>query len=400
MSRSTPEQLLISIRGAKQTGKSSLQRRMCGKPFPETYTPTTITQARVINFAPKTKPGTVVAITLLDVVSMNARITATSHGLPHGVIVIYNPAVKETVDYAMSVIQETPRTIPIALLTNFQDVATADLHPRFRNFTQRCYAIGSSMKTNLGLVELAKWLELPFALSIYNNYKSMHTLAVKEIKRLNSMFDPANPRVRVGVDPDGDNDDGFWSDDDTNLVTQVKRTRRHGQGRQPVREIPDLDNIQLYAPKAAAEQPAEPKEEDELMQAIIQTASKSKRVIGLDEIDFDKEPERLLQVQQAQQAQVQQPKIPTISQPQPQQRERKHVHKHKHRSRQSRKRDGDVMALPAAAPIKPQGPVFRPTSQMRQDIPLARASHGPMTQTHAAQAAPAPSVHHNDYDTI
>lgn len=402
MSRSTPAQLLISIRGAKQTGKSSLQRRMCGKQFEEAYAPTTITQARVINFSPKSKPGTVVSITLLDVVSNNPRISATSHGLPHGVIVMYNPAVKESVDYAMSVIHETPRAIPIALLTNFQDVATADLHPRFRNLTQRCYAIGSSMKTNLGLAELAKWLELPFALSIYNGYKSMHALAVKEIKRLNSMFDPANPRVRVGVDPDGDNDDAFWSDDDTNLVTQVKKARRQ-HGRQRVKEIPDLENIQLYAPKPASEQPApEAKDEDELMQAIIQTASKTKRVVGLDEIDFDKEPERLLQAQQMQQMQqaqlAQQPRIPTLSQPQ--QRERKHVHKHKHRSRQSRKRDGELPGLPAAAPIKPPAPVFRPTSQMRQDIPLARASHGAVSHTPGVQAAPPPSSQHNDYDTI
>lgn len=393
-----PPQLLISIRGAKQTGKSSLQRRMCGKPFTEEYSATTITQARVINFAPKTKPGTVVAITLLDVVSMNARIAATSHGLPHGVIVIYNPAVKETVDYALSVIQETPRNIPIALLTNFQDVATADLHPRFRPYVQRCFTIGSSMKTNLGLAELARWLELPFALSIYASYKQMHTHAQKEIKRLNAMFDPANPRVRVGVNPDGDNDDAFWSDDDTNLLSQVKKTRR--QARTRMKELPDLENIQLYAPKPAEAVPEE-KEEDELMQAIIQTAAKSKRVVGLDEIDFDKEPERLAQIQQMRQPpQVvqQQPKIPTLAQQPP--KERKHVHKHKHRSRGSRKRDVDLPVLPAAAPLRPPAPVFRPTSQMRQDIPLSRAIHGVVGNSPTTQVeAPAPAQH-NGYDTI
>ena len=393
-------QLLIAIRGAKQTGKSSLQRRMCGKPFVETYTATSITQARTMRWVPRTKAGMVVTITLLDVVSMNPRVTATSQGMPHGVIVIYNPAEKDSIDYALKMIRETARNIPIALLTNFQDVVTTDLHPKFRSLTKRCFPIGTSMKTNLGLAELAKWLELPFALNIYNTYHNLYTMATKEVKRLNSMFDPENPKVRVGVVQDMDDEDGFWSDDDTNLASQIKRTRRQqGKTSAKRKELPDLENIQMYAPKQELAMESQKtqigvKDDDDLMQAIIQTAASSKRVIGLDEIDFDKEHERRPQIVPP--TAPSQVKVPTVTNVV--RKERKHVHKHKHRSKQKRRNDS---FLPGAAPIRPQGAVFRPASQMRQDIPLAShiPQNTPMENT-VTQPQPPARFQHSDYNML
>jgi hypothetical protein len=70
----------------------------------------------------------------VDVVSMNARLGISGEGAPQGIIVMYDPRSQESVNYARQVIEATPSTIPIALLTNFQDIITADTHPVFRDF--------------------------------------------------------------------------------------------------------------------------------------------------------------------------------------------------------------------------------------------------------------------------
>lgn len=397
-------QLLISIRGAKKTGKSSLQKRMCGKAVPETYTPTSITQTRTTHWTPRGKVGSTVTLTLLDVVSSNARVTATAHGMPHGVIVLYDPRDQESVNYAHQVIEETPRSIPIALLTNFQDVITADLHPLFRNYSERCYCISSSMVTNLGLAELAHWLELPLALNVYNAYHTLHTSCDREITRLKAMFTPGTHQVRVGMNPDAEDDLGFWSDDDTNLDSQVRKTLRRDKKRKK-KELPDLDNIQLYAPPptAARTEKGEDEDVDELMKAIIQTASTSKKVVGLDEIDFDNDQA----AQAAARARVtplpqSQVRIPTLSAAPPPQapapRESKEKrHKHHHRKSSSRRRDEPLQIQ--AAPLRPPAPVFRQPQQMI-NAPLKANAQSLYQRPVPAMQTAAPPPPRGDYDTI
>ncbi|OHT17006.1 hypothetical protein TRFO_12693 [Tritrichomonas foetus] len=284
-------ELLILIRGGKRTGKTSLLKRMSGRPVSENYEASTITQTTTIRWKPESKPSTTVSITLLDVVSMNPRLTTTAHGTPHGIIVIYDPRDSESVTYAAHVIENTPTNIPVALLTNFQDLITADLHPTLRPFTNRCHSIASSMVTNLGLAELSHWLELPLALNIYNSYSKLFKHTTKEISRLKSMFAPGNANRVINLNAPKDEDDGFWSDDDNrnsfqkfskapnlqNITLYANNNNVNNNGLPEIRSVPELTDNTGPIDK-----------DDELMQAIIQTASRSKTIIGKDEIDYDR----------------------------------------------------------------------------------------------------------------
>ena len=224
-------ELLIIIRGFRKTGKTSLLNLMSGKQQTSTYVATTLTQTSTMNWTPPSSPESRVNITLMDVVSMSANVSNTTHGVPNGIIVMYDPRDSESVSYAAKVIEETKPTIPIAILTNFQDVITASIHPILNNYKRRCYGIETSMVTNLGLEELNKWLELPWRLGIRNSYQNLINYVTKEILRLNSIFLPGvNRRLKTvtkkdkknnenGIVEDGlisNENEGFWSDEDDN----------------------------------------------------------------------------------------------------------------------------------------------------------------------------------------
>ncbi|KAK8852768.1 Rab-like protein 6 [Tritrichomonas musculus] len=271
-------ELLILIRGDKKTGKTSLLKRMSGRPFTEQYEPSTITQTTTIKWRPDNNSGSAVSITLLDVVSMNPRLTTTAHGTPQGIIVIYDPRESNSVNYAVQLIENTPSNIPIALLTNFQDVITADLHPLLRPFTDRCYAISSSMCTNLGLSELSHWLQLPLSLNVYQAYKKLLDHTNREVTRLKSMFAPGNVNRVINLNVIKDEDDGFWSDDDKNPIQMFTKPKSQASNMLPeIQQIPELTDNTGPIDK-----------DDELMSAIIQTASNQKTIIGKDEIEYEK----------------------------------------------------------------------------------------------------------------
>jgi hypothetical protein len=245
--------LLIMIRGFKKVGKTCLLRRMTGQAITETYVPTAITQQSTSIWRPK---GRRVSLTLLDVVSVSPRLSTSSHGVPHGVILMYDPRTPESVSYAADVIAHTSTTIPIAILTNFQDLITADLHPSLGDFSNRCVSIVSSMTTNLGLVELSRWLELPLSLNVFCFYRSALKDATSEIARLRNLFATGRKQVSqtrsVAVAPRplliDSNDDGFWSDDD-------HRSPRQSQNRRE-----EYEEIQMYASPEQAPVLAKPPE--------------------------------------------------------------------------------------------------------------------------------------------
>lgn len=327
-------ELLILIRGDKRTGKTSLLKRMSGRPFTEEYEASTITQTTTIKWRPDSNSDSFVSITLLDVVSMNPRLTTTAHGAPQGIIVIYDPRDSSSVNYAVQLIENTPSNIPIALLTNFQDLITADLHPSLRKFTDRCYAISSSMCTNLGLAELSHWLQLPLSFNIFNAYKKLLTHTNKEITRLKSMFAPGNVNRVINLNVAKDDDDGFWSDDEKNPIQMFAKPRNQSVNNLPeIQQIPELTDNTGPIDK-----------DDELMSAIIQTASKQKTVIGKDEIDYENYS---LQNQQPPQNQQQKTTLPLVVGQQQQGTERKrHRHssknngeKRRHHHKSSRKND-------------------------------------------------------------
>lgn len=149
------KEMLVLIRGYKQSGKAQLVKRMMAQPFKVEYEPTTITQTQQISWTSKNKQGEKIIITLLDVVSPNALITSTAQGNPNGIIVMYDPRDNNSLQYAIDVIEQTPKNIPLAVLSNFQNIIPTDMHPKLAYLSHRFYHISSSMKTNLGLLEVA-----------------------------------------------------------------------------------------------------------------------------------------------------------------------------------------------------------------------------------------------------
>ena len=289
---------------------------MSGRAFTEEYEASTITQTTTIKWRPSNDSDSFVSITLLDVVSMNPRLTTTAHGAPQGIIVMYDPRDVNSVNYAVQLIENTPSNIPIALLTNFQDLITADLHPSLRKFTDRCYPIPSSMCTNLGLAELSHWLQLPLSLNIFHAYKKLLAHTNKEITRLKSMFAPGNVNRVINLNIAKDDDDGFWSDDEKNPIQMFAKPKNQQNNNLPeIQQVPELTDNTGPLDK-----------DDELMTAIIQTASKQKTVIGKDEIDYDNLVSRGQQSPQFQQIQLNAPQ--TIQQ-QPITEKKRHRHSSK-----------------------------------------------------------------------
>jgi hypothetical protein len=127
-----------------------------------------------------------------------------------------DPRTQESVTYALRVIEETPSNLPVLLFANFQDVPDIpDIGPTFARFSDRCVQIPSSMVTNLGLVELSRWLDLPLAARVYRVYLQLHQETDREIQRLQSMFAPGRQKSHSPAY------DSFWSDGEAAMRAEV-----------------------------------------------------------------------------------------------------------------------------------------------------------------------------------
>ena len=300
-------ELLILIRGSKQSGKSSLAKRMTAKPFETEYQPTTITQTHQIPWSSKTNPEEKITITLLDVVSPNALLTSTAQGNPNGIIVMYDPRDQQSLQYAIDVIEQTPDNIPLCVLTNFQDIIPTDMHPKLDYLSHKFYHVSGSMKTNLGLVEIAQWLEYPRAQMRANVYQQLLTQSTREIQRLYELFSPGGPGEHYPLsntfngdiilnEPDAE---GFWSSDDEVESPQEKRRKKHKRGDKKKKETTQSSHnpavirkkrpsIDVTVPKSQRRESLPPEnEDDDLMNGIVEAARTAKGVKGKDEIDYD-----------------------------------------------------------------------------------------------------------------
>ena len=91
------------------------------------------------------------------------------------------------------------------------------------------------------------------------------------------MFAPGNINRVINLNAHKDDDDGFWSDDDKNPIQMFAKPKNQSNNNLPeIQQIPELTDNTGPIDK-----------DDELMTAIIQTASKQKTIIGKDEIEYD-----------------------------------------------------------------------------------------------------------------
>ena len=297
--------------GSKQSGKTSLARRMTAKPFEIEYQPTAITQTHQIPWASSINPEEKLIITLLDVVSPNAVLTTTAHGNPSGIIVMYDPRDQQSLQYAIDVIQQTPNNVPLCVLTNFQDIIPTDMHPKLDHLANKFYHVSGSMKTNLGLVEIAKWLEFPRAQMRVNVYQQLLTQSTREIQRLLELFSPGEPGDHQSLSKtfNGDmilnepDDEGFWSSDDEVETPQEKtRRKKHKRGEKRKRDSNPNEQtshnpavikkkrpgFDVIVPKSQRRDSLPPEnEDDDLMNGIVEAARTAKGIKGKDEIDYD-----------------------------------------------------------------------------------------------------------------
>ncbi|KAK8882954.1 Rab-like protein 6 [Tritrichomonas musculus] len=183
-------ELLIVIRGQRNTGKTSLVQRMQGLPFSNDYTPTkTLSAAEFIWSSPKSEK---VRITLWDVVErallpsdLDEKIeypdatTVDTYKRADGLVIMIDTRYPDTIKLATQVLRDAPDHIPIVVFSNFQDAndAVPTIPKPIKQYIERFSFIAGSMKSNLGLDGLNRWLSLPLAKSkstLYlNKYKSL-----------------------------------------------------------------------------------------------------------------------------------------------------------------------------------------------------------------------------------
>jgi GTPase SAR1 family protein len=266
-------EFLLLIRGYKKTGKSTLIKRMKSKPFSESYVPTSVTQIEKIRFFPENDHE--VSIVLMEAITQNPVIEKTQYGNPSGLVLLYNPQNIETVKFCLKIISSFNQFFPIALISNFYDQHSLEIHPSLKSLQEKAYHISMSLKTNYGLKELSNWLKFVHSFHIRNFYLNLLQQTEKEIehisssdfessslytehklsanlkkssstKRLRNRNHPSNihskkqldlkeVQKKVGVesfwndDELKGSDDSFWNDSTNTTMVQIKHDNLHEQ---------------------------------------------------------------------------------------------------------------------------------------------------------------------------
>ena len=196
-------QMLIVIHGSRKTGKSSLLRRMNGLDLISGYNPTKFMKASEITWNPISQPGKTIKVNVWDVVDKaieddNSTQKNRTKQLPDastvdtfkradGIIVIYDPRNEETIKYAQSIIEQAKPDTPLIILANFTDLLENKnyVHPLMESYSEKYYHLNTSMTQNLGLTEIATWLDLPMYISLRKIYEIN---LEEEGKRLNVLL--------------------------------------------------------------------------------------------------------------------------------------------------------------------------------------------------------------------
>lgn len=178
-------EILIVIRGSRKTGKTSLLRRMKAIPFQSTYKPTRFLQSSDIIWNPISRPNEAIRIFVWDVVDKALQVDPSikmtkqypdasntdTLSRADGIIVMYDNRNEDSAQYAASVIQEAPPETPLIVLANFCDeIEHNHVHPVLTPLENKFYHISTSMKNNIGLAELATWLDYPMNASLQKLY--------------------------------------------------------------------------------------------------------------------------------------------------------------------------------------------------------------------------------------
>lgn len=200
ITKRTPiDHITISIRGSRKTGKTSLVTRMQAKKMYPDYSATPIMSATEVMWKSITKENELISITIWDVVDKAIRhldvdpdkplpdaTTVDTFSRADGVVIMYDPRNPNTVKYAVNVIKEAPKGMPIAVLCNFADkmIQGFGMPAELREFSDRIIHVHTSMTSNQGLGTVAKWLDLPLLYHRKRQYAEMMKAAKRDFEEL------------------------------------------------------------------------------------------------------------------------------------------------------------------------------------------------------------------------
>ena len=210
--------ILIAIRGQRCTGKSTLVNRMKGGRFVEEYNPTKYLQATEIPYQPEDLSTDILSVKVLDVVEKALvpediieksaypdATTIDTYKRSDGIVILIDSRHRDTVEVAARIINEAPKEIPIIVFSNFQDLEEVSpvlpelLRPLLGRFTY----IPGSLKSNLGLIELSKWLMIPYMYSKKRQYLDLYNKMSYDLENaLKETYDNASNFISLALAKD------------------------------------------------------------------------------------------------------------------------------------------------------------------------------------------------------
>ena len=174
-------------------------RRMKGQSFNPAYEPTPGLEAIEIPW--KTNKNMNVKIRIWDVVehyltekSATPLPDATSVDTlkrANGLVILMDSRDPESVDLAVELVSGAPEDLQICVFSNFIDEADSVspvIPEKLQAEIGRFFFIPGSLKTNQGLIELAKWLELPMTAAKRKMYADLFRATDEDLRTLESEF--------------------------------------------------------------------------------------------------------------------------------------------------------------------------------------------------------------------
>lgn len=191
-------QIIVSIHGARRTGKTTLISKMKNEKFRFLYTPTPTMEATEVLWTSSFIPVQTIKVTLWEVVDraiMRKRsenevfpdaTSVNTYDRTDGIIVMYDTRSVESMKYAETIIENSSDEIPILCLGNF-----VDMLPDFNSFRKENYFAKkfkdrinhaySCIPENRGLSIVSEWLNQPLEYSRKKYYSSLLTTINDEL---------------------------------------------------------------------------------------------------------------------------------------------------------------------------------------------------------------------------
>ncbi|OHS95587.1 hypothetical protein TRFO_38311 [Tritrichomonas foetus] len=197
---SPDHKMLIVIRGTRKTGKTTLVTRMRGFAFDPAYQITPAVEITEIPWKSPSKENVLVTVwdtvekmtnTYDDSDDNTNRMDASSVDTlkkADGVVVMIDYHSGESVALAEEIIRTVPDDLPVAVFSNFMDLenSTPIIPMPLMQYMGRFFYIPGSLKSNMGLIELSKWLTAPLINAKMKFALTMHQTVQAEFQSQNN----------------------------------------------------------------------------------------------------------------------------------------------------------------------------------------------------------------------